>query len=105
MNQGGTHRSSSIGHRSLLTPFAWPEYRCTAPSCAGSLTRNRPGEIIAAVSQQTGDAGWSSLVARWAHNPKVAGSNPVPATNLKSLNGRHLRRPFLFQAERENRES
>ena len=26
------------------------------------------------------DAGWSSLVARWAHNPKVAGSNPVPAT-------------------------
>ena len=25
------------------------------------------------------DAGWSSLEARWAHNPKVAGSNPVPA--------------------------
>jgi hypothetical protein len=25
-------------------------------------------------------AGWSSPVARWAHNPKVAGSNPVPAT-------------------------
>ena len=28
-------------------------------------------------------AGWSSLVARWAHNPKVVGSNPTPAT--KSL--------------------
>ncbi len=27
------------------------------------------------------DAGWSSLVARWAHNPKVEGSNPSPATN------------------------
>jgi hypothetical protein len=26
------------------------------------------------------DAGWSSLVARRAHNPKVAGSNPAPAT-------------------------
>ncbi len=26
-------------------------------------------------------AGWSSPVARWAHNPKVAGSNPAPATN------------------------
>jgi hypothetical protein len=26
-------------------------------------------------------AGWSSLVARWAHNPKVDGSNPSPATN------------------------
>ena len=26
------------------------------------------------------DAGWSSPVARWAHNPKVGGSNPPPAT-------------------------
>ena len=26
-------------------------------------------------------AGWSSSVARWAHNPKVRGSNPLPATN------------------------
>jgi hypothetical protein len=26
-------------------------------------------------------AGWSSLVARRAHNPKVGGSNPSPATN------------------------
>ena len=25
-------------------------------------------------------AGWSSLAARRAHNPKVAGSNPAPAT-------------------------
>jgi hypothetical protein len=28
----------------------------------------------------TGVAGWSSLVARWAHNPKVASSNLAPAT-------------------------
>ncbi len=29
-------------------------------------------------------AGWSSLVARRAHNPKVVGSNPAPATkNLR----------------------
>ncbi len=27
------------------------------------------------------DAGWSSPVARRAHNPKAAGSNPAPATN------------------------
>ena len=26
-------------------------------------------------------AGWSSLAARRAHNPKVVGSNPAPATN------------------------
>ena len=30
------------------------------------------------------DAGWSSSVARWAHNPEVAGSNPAPATNVMS---------------------
>ena len=27
-------------------------------------------------------AGWSSSVARRAHNPKVAGSNPAPATKM-----------------------
>jgi hypothetical protein len=27
-------------------------------------------------------AGWSSLVARQAHNLKVVGSNPTPATNF-----------------------
>jgi hypothetical protein len=26
------------------------------------------------------DRGVEQLVARWAHNPKVAGSSPVPAT-------------------------
>ena len=30
------------------------------------------------------DAGWSSLAARRAHNPKVVGSNPTPATNKKN---------------------
>ena len=29
------------------------------------------------------DAGWSSPVARWAHNPKVGGSNPPPATTFQ----------------------
>ncbi len=29
-----------------------------------------------------GDAGWSSPVARQAHNLKVVGSNPTPATNI-----------------------
>ena len=33
------------------------------------------------ISQYHQNAGWSSLVARWAHNPKVGGSNPPPATN------------------------
>src|SRR3546814_7695017 len=39
------------------------------------------------------DAGWSSPVARQAHNLKVVGSNPTPATNKKpaSLWDRGLR--------------
>src|SRR6056300_1299564 len=36
------------------------------------------------------DAGWSSLVARRAHNPKVVGSNPAPATNVKRSQIKHL---------------
>ncbi len=30
-------------------------------------------------------AGWSSLVARRAHNPKVVGSNPAPAIGFKNI--------------------
>ena len=30
------------------------------------------------------DAGWSSMVARRAHNPKVVGSNPAPATKYRN---------------------
>ena len=42
-------------------------------------------------------AGWSSLVARWAHNPKVGGSNPPPATNLFSqLQAFRLQAPARF---------
>ena len=33
-----------------------------------------------------GDAGWSSPVARQAHNLKVVGSNPTPATNIHQIN-------------------
>ena len=35
-------------------------------------------------------AGWSSLVARRAHNPKVVGSNPAPATNSQQILGLDL---------------
>ena len=40
------------------------------------------------------DAGWSSLVARRAHNPEVVGSNPTPATmGAARLN---LKAPFFL---------
>ena len=32
-------------------------------------------------------AGWSSPVARWAHNPEVVGSNPAPATMVPWCSG------------------
>ena len=45
-----------------------------------SKNPNSPIAFAAAIRYSI-SAGWSSLVARWAHNPKVAGSNPAPATN------------------------
>ena len=46
-------------------------------------TANRTTQILPGRLQppDLGDAGWSSPVARQAHNLKVAGSNPAPATN------------------------
>jgi hypothetical protein len=41
----------------------------------GNLSRNGNYAIL-----HSSDAGWSSLAARRAHNPKVVGSNPAPAT-------------------------
>ena len=42
------------------------------------------------------DAGWSSSVARWAHNPEVVGSNPAPATSNNSTKGSSQRALFAF---------
>ena len=41
-------------------------------------------------------AGWSSLVARRAHNPKVVGSNPSPATIRLSLDPIRVQTLFLY---------
>src|SRR5699024_8907159 len=46
------------------------------------------------------DGGWSSSVARRAHNPEVAGSNPVPATKMK---GPASAGPFAFLGYRPKR--
>jgi hypothetical protein len=40
-------------------------------------------------------AGWSSPVARQAHNLKVVGSNPTPATKSKTGSAVRGRRPDL----------
>ncbi len=41
------------------------------------------------------DAGWSSSVARRAHNPKVVGSNPAPAISKKPQKSMLLRLFFF----------
>ena len=48
------------------------------------------------------DAGWSSPVARQAHNLKVVGSNPTPATNLsKQLQTQRRKALFLCSLQRQ----
>lgn len=42
-------------------------------------------------------AGWSSQVARQAHNLKVAGSNPAPVTNFKNPASQNLAGFYLDQ--------
>src|SRR4051812_41848830 len=55
---------------------------------------------LAARYNAASDAGWSSQVARRAHNPEVAGSNPAPATRKAPETG-----PFLFRVLIRQRES
>ena len=76
----------------------------SSPGFAGGVVRepihNVENAAAETISQRrfcfcvTGDAGWSSPVARQAHNLKVAGSNPAPATKL--IKGPHRADPFCF---------
>ena len=85
------------GHRSSATTGCWPAWPAPATTCSASTpwcaapAGSRSGDSGAAAPGLTRRgtalhlhdtaAGWSSLVARRAHNPKVAGSNPAPATH------------------------
>ncbi|CAN5441026.1 hypothetical protein BH24ACT7_BH24ACT7_23600 [soil metagenome] len=64
------------------------------PATPGTPASLRTSSAIVAagwvVSSTDNIAGWSSLVARRAHNPKVAGSNPAPATNESPCYARAL---------------
>ena len=63
----------------------WHCWDLALGSRAVGISRLTPKRDPASMSRFQRDAGWSSLVARWAHNPKVAGSNPAPATNFSIL--------------------
>src|SRR6476620_10726347 len=51
------------------------------------------------------DAGWSSSVARRAHNPEVAGSNPAPATDrVSDTKGPERSGPFVMSGPKHWRD-
>ena len=52
--------------------------------CGGRLEGVDSPRAMAYIRAPFGAAGWSSPVARQAHNLKVTGSNPVPATNVST---------------------
>ena len=55
--------------------------RCTSLIEKRLLHQRRDWPPRKLVGYRTIGAGWSSPVARQAHNLKVVGSNPTPATN------------------------
>ncbi len=55
------------------------------------FSRSLPRFDGSALVRYSGCAGWSSLVARRAHNPKVVSSNLTPATISKTCPGIGLR--------------
>src|SRR5262245_53162656 len=69
---GPLHTPSGAGHITL--------FRGRNEAVSGLTLLRVHGYTLGPLS-----AGWSSLVARRAHNPKVAGSNPAPATAKRRL--------------------
>ncbi len=74
-----------------------------ARTAAGVASRSSQGRKLdlfggALYNSSSPVAGWSSLAARRAHNPKVVGSNPTPATKYFLKNPSTLRLGFLLCA-------
>ncbi len=63
-----------------------PEH-CASANNGSSAGGNPAGTKI--------DAGWSSQVAREAHNLEVAGSNPVPAISVRRMKAQLFANPGM----------
>ena len=66
-------------------------------AAAGTTARHtqiRPVTLISLTRPTRGGA----AAARWAHNPKVAGSNPAPATTWHRPGSRFENRAFMLYA-------
>src|SRR6185369_8059568 len=92
--QGAPRGKGDPVERGSIAATARPRNHLEAAATPGPLTLRATGPTL-----HEPDAGWSSLVARRAHNPKVAGSNPAPATTW-GLTGSTGRAPDLFRAGR-----
>src|SRR4051794_25051324 len=95
--QGAAPRASRgrTGERPGGAPASAPgaHRRATVRRPAPSSRRRAGARLLGSA------AGWSSLVARRAHNPKVAGSNPAPAIEAD----RHGDSPESLQRPTETR--
>ncbi len=60
----------------------WPK-GTDCKSAANCFEGSNPSPPSQKLNNRKIIAGWSSLEARRAHNPKVAGSNPAPAINAQ----------------------
>ena len=87
------HEPLATGHLPLATGH-WPLATAKKLRCRLDSRRHYVRiRSVAAANRRRGtiiDAGWSSPVAREAHNLEVTGSNPVPATLRKSGRNRDL---------------
>ena len=83
---GEGRRFESVYRLMMVTSYGWiPEWPkgtdCkSAANCFGG-SNPPPSTWQMPDKFNKNIAGWSSLEARRAHNPKVIGSNPVPATS------------------------
>jgi hypothetical protein len=71
-------------HSGVRIPYGSPRALSSAGRAPALQAGGRRFDPVSAHHSYKNIAGWSSTVARRAHNPKVAGSNPVPATKTWS---------------------
>jgi hypothetical protein len=100
----GSHQSNTLmGAQFVKNPFAKLEKAAAGVSPSGGFSvlagsqSNTHEACRTPYPADVGDAGWSSPVARQAHNLKVVGSNPTPATNKKPAFERVFLRPHCVR--------
>ncbi len=75
-------RHGRVGRRQVLQSTQPRQGKCPGPKDTTPQYKARPGKHPG-IRRIITPAGWSSPVARQAHNLKVTGSNPVPATKSR----------------------